>query len=325
MISEKSETVWKRRPGLVGLYCLIPTVTTFLDFGLPRSPAGNGNQRDTFAPFLWSFRSRASPHTGTSPTVVARRLPTGADGGSTLRRRLATRPGVSIAGHTDAKKHYRGGGQPPQELFRQAANRHISRTLASGRGRTSRSQVWPPRDATPQTESRGLAPLRCEPRAESRGLVPARPGLRAESRGLVSPSAFFAPRSANWGDLVPRFLPRSAIWSPTPEESPGHESRVSASRVPNLRSRHKAGIKPRMLAEKDTKLLDIVAPFPLGGTKRGVFAKATSTNSTAESRSADSSTENYKRARQHETLRQRKKERRSPRGHFASRLRALRH
>lgn len=64
-----------------------------------------------------------------------------------------------------------------------------------------------------------------------------------------------------------------------------------------------------MLAEKDTKLLDIVAPFPLGGTKRGVFAKATSTNSTAESRSADSSTENYKRARQHETLRQRKKKR----------------
>lgn len=127
------------------------------------------------------------------------------------------------------------------------------------------------------------------------------------------------------GRFGTRFLPRSAIWSPTPEESPGHESRVSASRVPNLRSRHKAGIKPRMLAEKDTKLLDIVAPFPLGGTKRGVFAKATSTNSTAESRSADSSTENYKRARQHETLRQRKKERRSPRGHFASRLRALRH
>ena len=187
------------------MYCLIPTVTTFLDFGLPRSPAGNGNQRDTCAPFLWSFRSRASPHTGTSPTVVARRLPTGADGGSTLRRRLATRPGVSIAGHTDAKKHYRGGGQPPQELFRQAANRHISRTLASGRGRTSRSQVWPPRDATPQTESRGLAPLRCEPRAESRGLVPARPGLRAESRGLVSPSAFFAPRSANWAIWYPVF------------------------------------------------------------------------------------------------------------------------
>ena len=69
-----------------------------------------------------------------------------------------------------------------------------------------------------------------------------------------------------------------------------------------------------MLAEKDTKLLDIVAPFPLGGTKRGVFAKATSTNSTAESRSADSSTENYKRARQHETLRQRKKKSAAARG-----------
>ena len=69
-----------------------------------------------------------------------------------------------------------------------------------------------------------------------------------------------------------------------------------------------------MLAEKDTKLLDIVAPFPLGGTKRGVFAKATSTNSTAESRSADSSTENYKRARQHETLRQRKKKNTAARG-----------
>ena len=134
--------------------------------------------------------------------------------------------------------------------------------------------------------------------------------------GFGIPERFFRPKIGKLGRFGTRFLPRSAIWSPTPEESPGHESRVSASRVPNLRSRHKAGIKPRMLAEKDTKLLDIVAPFPLGGTKRGVFAKATSTNSTAESRSADSSTENYKRARQHETLRQRKKRAPQPEGAF---------
>lgn len=99
--------------------------------------------------------------------------------------------------------------------------------------------------------------------------------MRASGRiaGFGIPERFFRPKIGKLGRFGTRFLPRSAIWSPTPEESPGHESRVSASRVPNLRSRHKAGIIPRMLAEKDTKLLDIVAPFPLGGTKRGVFCQ----------------------------------------------------
>lgn len=96
-----------------------------------------------------------------------------------------------------------------------------------------------------------------------------------QKRRFGTLSALFRPKIGKYVDLVPRFPPRSAIWYPAPEETPGRENREEASRVPNLRSRHKAGTKPRMLAKKNTKPFNIAAHFPLGGTKRGIFAKAT--------------------------------------------------
>ena len=85
VISAKSETVWKRRPGLVGLYCLTPMTLFSLLGTFARTPLRTPKIPSAFP---WN------------PIAVA------AKGGLPARRRVSTRPGVSIHRQTQTKIIY---------------------------------------------------------------------------------------------------------------------------------------------------------------------------------------------------------------------------
>ena len=84
VISAKSETVWKRRPALVGLYCLIPIKQPF---------------------FLGSLLACHSMHVPGVPLTYRERLPNEALIGVHALDSVPTRPGVSIHSRTQLQNY----------------------------------------------------------------------------------------------------------------------------------------------------------------------------------------------------------------------------